>query len=386
MRRSARVFLFAAALHLAAGSAVAGGDFSIRIDGKILRKASEKLVLSLSAFELSGRKEVVLTNRRTREARTVPLSAVYEDSCYTDELPADFLASLDEEDWSPSVTWVLPDTVPALNERLNAVHKSLNILRRELGNALLDESEPGSKVSSRLVLNKIEKYHRIGAVLARRIRELSRQREDHNPFNYPIVIQSGFNPFSKPSTASARSPVRQAREVMYWEVYRLLDQELGVDEELVDLVYDAPSTVRRIAPIGEPGGRELADFVPTVVLSAESIDAAVYLGRQGFGEYVKKLIRLRMYGDPFIKDRPVLDTFVNEGRVVAVTGRKAAVTFVPPFMKTGETLYVTVDEKTGEEIPVVPADPRPDEGFTLTADLPADQAARLRPGMVVRRH
>lgn len=385
MSRSARTVLLTAILCLAAGPAAAADGFAVRIDGKVLRKASGRLVLSLSAFELDGGTEVLLTNRRSRESRTVRLSAVYDDSSYTEALPADILGAVNEDDWVPSVSWTVPDTVMALNARLNAVHERQNVLRLELGQALLDEREPGTKVSSRLALNKIEKYHRIGAILARRIRELSRKREDFNPFAYPIVIKSGFNPFSRPSDASARSPVRESREVMYWEVYRTLNQQLGIEEGLVDLVYDAPSTIRRITPVGVPGDKERADFVPTVVISAESIDAAAYLARQQFEDHVKKLIRLRMFDDPFIKDRPVLDTLVNEGRVVAVAGGRVAVTFCPPFMKTGETVFVTVDEIKAEDVPVVLADPKPDEGFTLTAELAERVAARIRPGMVVRR-
>lgn len=385
MARLPRAILFAALLALASGAAVAADPFTVRIDGKVLRKAGSKLVLSLCAFDLSGRKEAVLTNRRMRQTRTVALSGVYDDSSYTEDLPDDFLRGFSEEDWIPSVTWAIPDTVADLNERLRAVHEHQNDLRRGLGNALLEEAEPGTRVSSRLTINRIEKFHRVGALIARRIRELSRTREDYNPFTYPIVIQSGFNPFSRPSAASARSPVREAREVMYWEVYRTINQELGVSEGLVDLVYDAPSTLRRFAPVGEMDERERADFVPTVVLSAESIDAAVYLDRQRFDDQVKKLIRLKIYNDPFIKDRPILDTFVNEGRVIAVAEGRAVVTFIPPFMKTGETVFLSLDDATGEEVPVVLADPRPDEGFTLTARLPDDVAARVQPGMIVRR-
>jgi len=380
MRRWLGFLCVAVVLALGAGRPAAGGVFSVRIDGKILRKASGRLVLSLSAFELDGRREVVLTRRKTGETRVASVSTAYSDSCYTEELPADLFESIAVEEWVPSVTWVLPDTPAALNDRLHAIHEQQNALRQALGEALLEEGGAG-KVSSRLDINKIEKYHRIASVIAARIRELSRAKEDYNPFRYPITIRSGFNPFARPSAAYSGNPRQQAREVLYWEVYRVLTSQLGVEEDLVDFVYDAPSTTRLVAPPAENG----ADFAPTVILSAESIDAAVYLARQGFGPHLKKLVRLRMYGDPFIRDRPVLDAFVNEGRVAGVARRRAAVTFVPPFARAGETMYVTLDEVSGDVVPVVLAEPRPDEGYTWTAELPDEVAARLRPGLPVRR-
>lgn len=61
------------------------------------------------------------------------------------------------------------------------------------------------------------------------------------------------------------------------------------------------------------------------------------------------------------------------------------VSVIPPFMKQGETVYVAVDEDGKEEIPVVLSAPIAEGGFTLSADLSGPQAARIRPGMPVRR-
>ena len=72
--------------------------------------------------------------------------------------------------------------------------------------------------------------------------------------------------------------------------------------------------------------------------------------------------------------------------VVGVEGRKVAVTFIPPFMKKGETLYIEPEGEATEGIPIVLDIPLPAIGHTLTKELPEDQIDRIRPGMpVVRR-
>jgi hypothetical protein len=92
-----------------------------------------------------------------------------------------------------------------------------------------------------------------------------------------------------------------------------------------------------------------------------------------------------MYRDAFITDRLMVDKQVNEGRVMDVFGVKAVVTFVPPFLKPGETVYVTVGEGGNEEIPLVLASPATEGGYTFSESLTEAQVARIRPGMPVRR-
>ncbi len=383
MRRFASALLLVLLLPWQAGAGAP--DFEIRIDGKVLRKASGKLVFSLSEFELDGATEVAIANRRTGESRTVRLSSVYADSSYSDELPAGLFDAIEPGEWSACVTWRVPDSLPAMTARLAAIHEYQNVLRLGLGRTLLDEKEPGSKVSSRIALNKIEKFHRIGASLAGRIRAKGTGDDEVNPFRRPIRIQSGFNPFSMASSASLRTPVEQIREVLFWEAHRTLTQQMGVPEDLVDLVFDAPATVRRFTPLGEGGGGSAGDFAPTVVIAAESIDAAAYIARQRIGADIRKLVRLKMFRDDFIRDRRAVDLLVNEGQVVAMDGRRLAVSFAPPFVKDGETVSVIVDGEAGGEIPVVLAVPKADEGYTLTAEIPDGAIARVRPGMTVRR-
>jgi hypothetical protein len=357
-------------------------DFTVRVDGKILRKATGKLVFSLSEFELSGQTSVRLENRATGESRTIGISSAYPDLSYSDTLPADRIEGIRESEWIPSVEWRIPDTLEALNRRLARVHEEQNRLRRELGGALVEEGDPSVKVSSRVTLNKIEKYHRVGAAIAREILRLGAANPDANPFSIPVLVEVGFNPFGNPPAASPRSPLEQTREVFYWEVHRILTQQFGVREGVVDLIYDGPATVRRIAP---PPGTPPDGFVPSVLLPPLALDAAVYLTRQGIDEDVARLVRLQKFKDRFITDRVLIDAFVNEGTVVSVDQRRVAVSFIPPFLRPGETLYVDPGDGGGKEIPLSPAVVREEEGYTLTDALPGEAASRLRPGMVVRR-
>jgi len=374
----------AAALLLVLQEAVAGAvpDFAVRVDGKILRKASGKLVLSISGFELSGQTSVRLENRKTGENRTIGISSAYPDISYSESFPPEQLDGIRDADWIPSVEWRIPDTPEALNRQLARIHEEQNRLRRELGSALVEEGDPSVKVSSRVTLNKIEKYHRIGAAIAREILRLGSANPDANPFTIPVPVEVGFNPFGAPPAASRRSPLEQAREVLYWEVHRILTQQFGVREAVVDFIYEGPATVRRIAP---PPGTPSAGFVPSVVLSPLALDTAVYLSRQGIGEEVAKFVRLKMFRDRFITDRLLVNAFVNEGSVVSSDGGSVAVTFVPPFLKPGETLYVDPGEAGGKEIPVVPTVVREAEGYSLAGPLPEEAASRIRPGMAVRR-
>ena len=379
-----RAILAAAALLPVLQSAAAGAvpDFPVRVDGKILRKASGRLVLSLSEFELSGQKAVRLENRATGESRTVGISSAYPDLSYTEPLPPDQFDRFREEEWIPSVEWRIPDTPEALNRRLAGIHEEQNRLRRELGSALLEGGDPAVKVSSRVTLNKIEKYHRIGAALAREILRLGSGNPDGNPFTIPVRVEVGFNPFGAPSPSSRTTPLEQAREALYWEVHRILTQQFGVREDVVDFIYGGPATVRRFAP---PPGTPADGFVPSVLLSPVALDTAVYLSRQGIVEEVSKLVRLKMYRDRFITDRVLVDAFVNEGRVVSAHEGRVAVSFIPPFLKAGETLYVDPGDAGGKEIPVVPATVRESEGYSVAPVLSEEVVSRIRPGMAVRR-
>ena len=382
-----RAFITAAVLLLLATLAAgAGADpvFSVRVDGRILRKAAGKLVFSISGFEIAGQTAVRMENRKTGELLTVPVSSVYSDLCYSEFLPPARLDAIREDEWTVYVEWRIPDTIEALNRRLSEVHAEQNRLRRELGGALIEGGDPAVNVSSRLTLNKIEKFHRIGAALAGEILRRNRGNEDVNPFLFPVRVEVGFNPFGSRTPSSPRSPLEQAKEVVYWEIYRILTQQFGVRDDVVDLVYDSPATVREIAPPPGAGGPDLDRFVPGVTLTTVAVDTAVYLSRQGTAEDVHRLVRLKMYKDRYITDRALLDSFVNEGSVVGAGERQVAVTFVPPFVRPGEVLYLAPGEG-GKEVPVVAADVREAEGYTLSAPLPGETISRVKPGMAVRR-
>ena len=80
-----------------------------------------------------------------------------------------------------------------------------------------------------------------------------------------------------------------------------------------------------------------------------------------------------------------VESFVNEGSVVGVFGDRIAVTFVPPFMKEGETVRIILNERVDEAVPIVLAAPGGIGGFTLSRELPPGTAAKVRAGMTVRR-
>jgi hypothetical protein len=381
-----RAFITVAVLLLLAPAAGAGTDplFPVRVDGRILRKATGKLVFSLSGFEIDGQTAVRMENRKTGELRTVPVSSVYSDLSYSDPLPQDVLDAIREDEWLVSVEWGIPDTLEALNRRLSMVHEEQNRLRRELGGALLEGGDPAVKVTSRLTLNKIEKFHRIGTAIAREILRRNRGNPDSNPFLFPVRVEVAFNPFGIRTPASALSPLEQVREVMYWEIHRILTQQFGVRDDVVDYVYASPATTRKVVPPIGAVPADLDRFVPEVTLSPVAVDAAVYLSRQGIEEHVHRLVRLKMYKDPFIVDRILLDAYVNEGSVVAARGPRVAVTFLTPFVRAGEILYMDPGEG-GKEIPIVAAEVREAEGYTLSAPLPEEVMSRVKPGMAVRR-
>ncbi len=368
-----------------ASSAAPPADFKIRIDGKVLRKASGKLVLSLSSFELGDQKEVGIENLKTGEKRKLKLSSVYWDICYTETISPDAYQAMKPSEWIPFVEWTVPGDMDSLRGKLSTVYDYQNRLRRELGNASLDEEGANVKVSSRLTLNKIEKFHRIAALLAAEYLKKAREADEVNTYLYPLRIQIGYNPFGTHVSRSHLTPLREVREIIYWEVHRILTQQFGIDESLVDFVFDSPSTVRHLIPLGATSEQDLADFFPNITVGGEAIDCALYLQRQGFGDQVRQLVKYKMYRDPFIKDRHVVDQVVNEGVVVDVYGGKAAVSFIPPFMKPGEKIAIGFDEDGTPEAQTVLAGTVEDGGYSLTEELEERLVSRIRAGMPVFR-
>jgi len=387
MFMAVRRAIFAAAVLflVTAGAASAGQDFRVRIDGRILRKASGKLVFSLSGFELGGLSEVSLRNLRTGETVEVGLSSVYWDLSYSEVLPPDLLDRIDPGRWIPSIVWTIPDTMEELRDRLSRIYVHQNLLRRELGRAMVEDVEAEVRVTSRLTLNKLEKFHRVAALIAEEYLRIVREKDDVNTYLYPLFIQIGFNPFGIHTPNSRMTVLQQVRDAIYWEVHRVLTQHFGIDEELVDFVFDAPPNVRHFLPFDGNLSNLPEDFFPNVTLAGESIDCAAYLQRQGFFREVRHRVLLKRFRDPFITDRLVVDRFVNQGSVVGVYGSRVAVTFIPPFMKAGETVYVSPEDTGDGEIPVVLSSPVPEAGYTLTAELPAEVLSRIRAGMTVRR-
>lgn len=372
-------------LLLGVSEAAPGEDFKVRVDGKVLRTASGKLVLSLSSFELSGMREVMLENRKTGEKKTVTLSSIYPDICYTEHLSEDILRAAGSGDWFPYVIWATHDDPEALRARLTDIYAYQNRLRLELGNAVLEEGGGSGKVSSRLTLNKIEKFHRIAAAIAEEALKLARERDELGAFLAPLSLRIGYNTFAANPSGSPLGSLHDVRDIIYWEVHRVLTLQYGVDESMVDFVFDAPSTIREFIPIDPSKLENMSEFHPGVTVEGAAIYCALYLQRQDFESELKELVRVKEFRDPFIKDRSAVDRFVNEGKVVGVHGNRVAVTFAPPFAKTGEVLLIALDPEGKEVIPAVLQASVPDGGYSLTGELPAESIARVRPGMPVRR-
>ena len=123
--------------------------------------------------------------------------------------PAEELAAIDPDAWTPFVSWRIPLKTEELNRRLTAIHEQQNVLRHAMGNALLDEDPGSSKVTSRTTLNKIEKYHRLGNRIAQEIMR-NWNREETNPFFFPVRIQVGFNPFGPKAVQGGQQSVAEA--------------------------------------------------------------------------------------------------------------------------------------------------------------------------------
>lgn len=372
-------------LRLGAAEAAQGDGFMVRVEGKVLRKASGKLVLSLSSFELAGLREVTLENRKTGDRKNVALSSVYPDISYTEPVSPEILPAVEADEWIPFVVWSMPDDPAALGARLSEIYEYQNGLRRELGRALLEEGEEAIKVSSRLTLNKIEKFHRIAAAIAGEALKIARERDELNAFLAPLEIRIGYHPFANYASRSQLALLRDVREVIYWEVHRVLTRQFGVAESMVDLVFEAPSTSRDFLPFDMTRPESISDYYPNVTVEGRAIYCALYLQRQEFEGDLIELVRGKEFRDSFIKDRPSVDRLVNEGKVVGIHGSRAAVSFSPPFMKPGETVFIALDPPGKKEIPAVLQFPVPDGGYSLTYELPAGEIARIRPGMPARR-
>jgi len=372
-------------LFLAAPVAAVRNDLDLRIEGKVLRKASGRLVLSFSSFELSGAKKVEMENRKTGEKRSVALTSIYRDICYSELLPAAAYDTFEPGDWLPYIVWTLPDDLDVLRTRISSIYEYQNNLRSELGRALLEEGGETLKMTSRMTLNKIEKFHRIADVLVTKSMKIARERNELSSFLAPLRIRIGFNPFRGAGSGPQLSTIHDVREVIYWETHRVLTRHFGVSDSMVDLLFDAPPTVRYLRPFNPPGAGDASSFSPGVTIDGASIYCALYLMRQEFDVEVKQLVRAGEFRDPFITDRPVVDHLVNEGKVAGIQGNRVAVTFAPPFMKPGETLHIAAGSEAKDEIPVVLADASPESGYTLTGQLSDQVIGRIRAGMPVLR-
>ncbi len=365
---------------LASGWAPGAGAFPVRIEGKILRKGVGRLVLSLSEFELEGRSSVEMVRRGTGERRTVRLSSVYPDLSYTEELsPAEY-DGIDPEEWVPYVEWNVPDAPEPLRARLSSIYDYQNRLRREIGAAVHTEGEPSARFTSRVTLNKIEKFHRVASLIAKEYRRTS-AGEDGIPPLGDLRIRVDFNPLTIPSETRVREAA--VREVVYWEVYRILSQQFGVGEELVEFLFDSPQVERVFAPVETPGPGEPGEFFPGATVSGAAIEAALYLQRQGFLPETGKRVRLGRFKDPFLTDRPQLDRFVNEGTVVGISGGRVALSFVPPFERPGDRFLLWAGEGRDLVVQTVPSGRA--AGYSWTAEIPEGDRSRVRLGMAARR-
>ena len=52
------------------------------------------------------------------------------------------------------------------------------------------------RVTSRLTLNKLEKFHRVAGLVAEEYLRIVREKDEVNTDLYPLFIQIGFNPFA----------------------------------------------------------------------------------------------------------------------------------------------------------------------------------------------
>lgn len=310
------------------------------IPGTVLRKASGRLVLSLGSFEIGERKAAEVRHRNTGEEMTVRLSSVYEDSSYTVVLDRDIYSAIEAKDYECYVLWEIPGDMESMEEFLFRIHEYQNSLRKRLG---AEVTATGQFVSSRIVLGKLQKFHKIGANIVRKFFERGRKSDRYDLFRFPITFEIGFSPdIVQAYRGSVASYEKSLMELIYEEFGRTLWFEYGFGEDLIDIIFNAPLTVKNFSIRKE--SEHVGFFVPApyIRVPPDVLNAAWYIYRQDIVEEVGRKIKLSLLKDSMIYDRTVLKRAFTTGWTIGTMQGSLILSFTSPYVKPGDTVYVTI--------------------------------------------
>lgn len=325
---------------MGAGTSPAG-PIGQKISGKVIRKTSGKLVLSLGSFELGGMERVRLKNRITGEEFQVGISAVYDDLSYTDSLKPEIYDRIEPANYQCYVNWEIPSDLRAMEDLLYRIHNYENRLRKVLGKKVLSS---GERVSSRFVIAKILKFHRVAAEIVKKIYREATRNDRYDIFIHPIYFEYEFNPdVEKAFRGNRLSLSLAARGILFEEYGRTLWFEYGFSEELVDLLYTVPYVVKNWQ-INHEGEKE-SFFIaaPYMKIPPEVINAGWYIHRQGIAKEVSRSVKLGLLNEGIIREKDLLRTVFHNGWVLGVSGERLILSFAFPFVVPGDRVSISLD-------------------------------------------
>ncbi|RMG58986.1 MAG: hypothetical protein D6713_06510 [Deltaproteobacteria bacterium] len=348
-----------------------GHSLTVTISGSVLRVSSGKFVISLGEFELGGARQVEILDRETGETTTVDLSSVYEDISYSSPLPEDLSGKFRPGRFICRVTRQVEDTREALEEFLTQVHEFENRLRRSLGK---EATAPGTYVSSRLVLGKIQKFHRIAAKVVAKLYEKGQEEDRYELFTHPVRFELEFSPdVEKAFGGNAKGLALATRGLLYDEFERTFVQEFQLTPQEAELLYILPSTVKNF--VVSDSGEGSVSFVPFpyIEVSPEGLNALWYIHRQGLAPLLLRKINAGKPFDPVITDRDIVRKAVSLTRVIGKEGDSLFISAGTPFVKPG--IRVRARHEGGEVS--ISVDRVPSREYSVGKASPPETTSRI---------
>lgn len=348
--------------------------FQQTIVGSVLRKTSGKLVFSLGSFEIGDRESLWVRNKKTGEEMSVGVSSVYDESSYSVVLDEDTYAAIAPEDYECFLRWEIPGDIDGMGKVLHGIHEYQNSLRKRLGASI---TPSGRFVSSRIVIGKLQKFHKIGAQIVRKFFEKGRRGDRYDLFRFPITFEIGFNPDLVQSFGGNMITYEKALvELIYEEFGRTFWYEYGFGEGLIEIIFNAPLTLKNLALRED---REVYRFftpAPYVRVPPEVLNAAWYISRQGITEDVGEKIKFGLFKDSLINDRDVLKRTFTSGWTIGAIKGSFLLSFTGPYVKPGDTIFLITEG--GEKVPVRVQEADPSRPYSVTEPLPPDVISRFK--------
>ncbi len=311
---------------------------TLKIEGSILRQSSEKLVFSLGRFELGNKKEVFVKNKASGEIKKIPLSSIYEDISYSVPLDEKTLNSITGRTHTVYVTWEVEDRPEDLDDKLFQIHEFQNRLRKSLGKEMIAD---GSFISSRIVIGKIQKFHRIAATLVEELFNWGRENDRYSLFSHPVRFEIEFSPDIQKAFGGSRISLEKAtKNLLRDEFERTFMSEFGFSMEEVKLIYMMPSTIKNF--VFRKTSEETLLLVPTTYIEVPPsvLNALWYIHRQGIAKEVSRKIRLKHFNDTLLKDKDIIREVVTSAWVIGKTGNSLILSAGKPFVEEGTPIEI----------------------------------------------